>query len=91
MRSFNHLNNPTSRIDLLKQRERDIRAALAAEQMKLAKRRQRDTERLERILGAAVLKAATVSPQFKAMIAQTALREVDSKIREFLTARGWEI
>jgi hypothetical protein len=83
-------NNP-SRIDLLKQRERDIRAALAAEQMKLAKRRQRETERLERILGAAVLKAAEVFPQFKAIIAQTALRDVDGKTREFLITRGWEI
>jgi hypothetical protein len=91
VRSFNHLNNPTTRIDLLKQRERDIRAALAAEQMKLAKRRQRDTERLERIIGGAVVKAAAVFPQFKAVIAQTALREVDGKTREFLTARGWEI
>ena len=59
--------------------------------MKVAKRRQRDTERLERILGAAVLKAAAVFPQFKSVIAQTALRDVDEKTREFLTAHGWEI
>jgi hypothetical protein len=85
------VNTPATRIELLRAREKQIREALAAEQMKLAKRRQRDTERLERILGAAVLKAAAVFPQFKTVIAQTALRDVDGKTREFLTARGWDI
>jgi hypothetical protein len=83
-------NNPTARIDLLKQKERDIRAALAAEQMRLTKRQQRDTERLERILGGAVLKAAALSPDFKLMISQTALCNVaDDKARRFLAEKGW--
>jgi hypothetical protein len=83
------MKNHTARIDFLKQREREIREALAAEQMKLAKRRQRDTERLERILGAAVLRTAELSPEFKLMIAQTALCNVDDKARRMLIENGW--
>jgi hypothetical protein len=78
-----------ARIDFLKQKEREIRAALASEQMKLAKRHKRETEKLESVIGAAVLKTATVSPQFKLMIVQTALSDVDDKTRRFLVQKGW--
>jgi hypothetical protein len=84
-------NGPTARIELLRAREKQIREAMAAEQMKIAKRQRREAEKEQSILGGAVVKAAAVFPQFKAMVAQTALRDVDDKTREFLTARGWEI
>jgi hypothetical protein len=79
------------RIEYLRQKERDIRAALAQEHMKLAKRRKREGEKEQSAIGAAVVAAAAVFPDFKAMIAQTALGDVDDKTREFLKARGWEI
>ena len=79
------------RIEFLKQKERDIRAALAAEQMRLAKRQKREADKEQSIIGAAVVKATAAFPEFKVMIAATALRDVDGKTREFLTGRGWEI
>ena len=85
----NHTNgNP--RIDFLKQKEREIREALAAEQMKVAKRQKRETEKLESIIGSAVLKAASLSPEFRLMISQIALGNVtDDKARRFLSQKGW--
>lgn len=81
-----------SRIEYLRQKERDVRAALAVEQMKVAKRQKRETERLESIIGAAVVKAAAVSPEFKLAVAQVALVNVsDEKQRRFLADRGWNV
>jgi hypothetical protein len=78
------------RIEFLRAKERDIRAALAAEQLKLAKRQHRETVKLETLLGSAVHKAGALSPEFKLMIAQTALVNVtDDKARRFLTEKGW--
>ena len=78
------------RIEFLKQKDRDIRAALAAEQMKLAKRRQRDAKRRWLLLGDAVDKTAALSPEFKLMIVQTALVNItDAKARRFLAEQGW--
>ena len=78
------------RIEFLKQKERDIRAALAAEQMKLAKRRQRDAKRSWMLLGEAIDKTAALSAEFKLMIVQTALVNVtDEKARRFLAEQGW--
>ena len=42
------------RIEFLKQKERDIRAQLAAEQMKLRRQMQKEDARLFRIVGAAL-------------------------------------
>jgi len=78
------------RIEFLKQKERDFRAARVAEQVKLAKRQHRETVKLEALLGSAVHKAGALSPEFKLMIAQTALVNVtDDKARRFLTEKGW--
>lgn len=81
-----------SRIDFLRQKEREIRAALAAEVEKRAKRERRDTQKLDAILGQAVREAGSESADFRKMIAQTALGKItDEKQRGFLAARGWSL
>ena len=75
----------------LAKREAGIRAKMALLREQGRKREQQTAEKEQSIIGAAVVAAAAVFPEFKAMIAQTALRDVDGKTREFLTARGWEI
>jgi hypothetical protein len=79
-----------SRIEFLKQKERAIRAALSAEMVKRARREQRETEKLQSLIGGAVLKACARSPEFRLMIAQKALCNVtDETVRRFLADRGW--
>jgi hypothetical protein len=86
-------NNGTKRndrIEFLKQKDRDIRAALAAEMVKRARREQRETEKLQSLIGGAVLKVGSESEEFRLMIARTALCNVtDEKARRFLAERGW--
>ena len=78
------------RIEFLKQKERDIRAALAAEMVKRSRREQREMEKLQSLIGGAVLKAGIESEEFRLMIARTALCNVtEEKARRFLADRGW--
>lgn len=82
--------NGNSRIEFLKQKEREIRAALAAEMVKKAKREKRETDKLDAVLGAAVRKTGAESPDFRRMIAQTALINItDDKARRLLAGKGW--
>jgi hypothetical protein len=79
-----------SRIEFLKQKERDIRAALAAEMMKRARREKRETEKLQSLIGGAVLKSCTQSPEFRRVVLEKALSNVtDETARRFLKERGW--
>lgn len=84
--------NGNGRIEALKERQKQIQAALAAEQLKKQKRQKQATEKEQSIIGAAVVKAAAVFPEFKTIIAQTALTNIaDEKQRRFLAGRGWEV
>jgi len=83
-------NNGNARLELLLAKEKQVHEALAAERMKLAKREKRLAERERSIIGAAVVKAAAAFPDFRLMIAQTALANVsDASERRFLADRGW--
>lgn len=87
---MNDKSNGDGRIEALLARQKQIQAALAAEQLKRQKREKQATEKEQSIIGAAVVKAAVVFPDFKMMIAQTALAHVtDEKQRRFLMERGW--
>jgi hypothetical protein len=80
------------RIEFLKQKERDIRAALAVEQVKLVRRQKLLAEKEQSLIGMAVVKAAALSPEFKLAVAQVALVGItDEKQRRFLAERGWNI
>lgn len=79
-----------SRLDQLRAREKQIREALAAEQTKLAKRQKRDAAKEEALIGAAVVRAAAQSSQFRRAVMQVALAQItEEKQRTFLAARGW--
>jgi hypothetical protein len=76
---------------LLERRKR-IDEALAAARLNRQKREKRDLEKEDKLIGAAVRDAAAVFPDFKTMIAQTALARVtDEKQRRFLAERGWKM
>jgi hypothetical protein len=79
-----------NRIEFLQKKLEENRAALAAEMVKRAKREKRETDKLDALLGAAVRKAGAECPEFRLMIAQTALGNVtDDKARRFLAEKGW--
>lgn len=75
----------------LSKREDGIRARMAALREQRRKREQRDVEKEQTIVGAAVIKAAALSPQFKLAIAQVALTSVSDEQRRFLADRGWNV
>jgi hypothetical protein len=84
------LTRTNSRLELLRARERQIREKVAAEQVRLAKSQKRDAAKEEALIGAAVVRAATQSSQFKRAVMQEALAQItDSKQRAFLAGRGW--
>jgi hypothetical protein len=76
---------------LLERRKR-IDEALAAARLNRQKREKREAEKEEKLIGAAVVAAAALFPEFKVMIAQTALAHVtEEKQRRFLADRGWKM
>lgn len=84
-------SNGNGKIEALRKREAAIKAALAAEQVKQQKRRERENARLASIIGAALIENAVKNPNsFGAMVKQvlqaSSLREAD---RSFLNAKGW--
>ena len=81
-----------ARLESLLAKEKQLHEALAVERMKLAKRERREAEKELTIVGAAVVKASALSPEFKLAVAQAALVNVtDEKQRRFLGGRGWEV
>jgi hypothetical protein len=88
----NESANGNGRLELLLAREKQLHQALATERLKLAKREKREAEKEEALIGAAVVKASALSPEFKLAVAQVALVNVtDEKQRAFLRGRGWEV
>jgi len=86
--NFGDKNN--SRIDLLRQREAAVRAAIAAEKVRQQKRRDKDVAREAAVIGEALVRHAGQSADFGLMLKQVLgtaeLRESD---RAFLALKGW--
>lgn len=84
-------SNGNERIELLKKREAEIRAKLAAERLKQQKREWREYERLKSIVGAALLAAASENADFeqmlKGVLKTTAIPSESDK--RLLAAKGW--
>ena len=82
--------NRNGRIELLRKREAEIRAAIAAETVKRKKREFRDLERLKSIIGGALLATAAEDPAFavhlKERLQKAALVESETN---FLRSKGW--
>ncbi len=85
-------NNGTNngRMGLLKKREAEIRAQIAAEQMRVARRKAKDEAKLFTVVGRALAKFAADSPDFHLMLKQTLqIAVTDERERQFLAACGW--
>lgn len=82
--------NRNGRIETLRERERQIRAAIAAETVKRKKREFKEFERLKNIIGGALLASAaedtTFTQHLRERLAKCAVVESD---KTFLRSKGW--
>jgi hypothetical protein len=85
--------NGNGRIELLKKRENEIRAKIAAERVKQQKRKEKDRARLAAIIGAAMLDEAARVPDFELLLKQrlssSETLKQDERACEFLVSMGW--
>lgn len=84
-------NGMNGKIEALRKREAALKAAIAAEQVRQQKRRERENARLASIIGAALIENAAKNPDtlglmVKQVLQASELRESD---RSFLAAKGW--
>jgi hypothetical protein len=83
-------NNGNGRIEALKERERQIRAAIAAETVKRKKREFKEFERLKSIIGGALLSAAAEDPAFAGHLRERLVKcAVVESDKNFLRGKGW--
>jgi hypothetical protein len=83
-------SNGNGRIELLKKREAEIRAALAAETVKRKKREFKEFERLKKIIGGALLANAAEDPTFAAHLKERLQKAVVAGGEKgFLFSKGW--
>jgi len=83
-------SKPGDRLSALKEKERVIKAAIAAEAERDRQRRARERKRLIALLGAAALEQANRDPGFKLMVQQVLKgAELDPRDRQFLSKVGW--
>ena len=82
--------NGKGRIEALREKQRAIQAAIAAEQVKRKKREFRDYERLKAVIGGALLATAaedaTFSQHLKERLQKAAIVESE---KSFLRSKGW--
>jgi hypothetical protein len=82
--------NGNARLEALLERQKQLDALLAAEKLKLAKRKQRDDRKLFALVGEAVCEAAEKSSDFHLMLNQILGGAVtDATARRFLKERGY--
>jgi hypothetical protein len=84
--------NGNGRIEFLKQKEREIRARLAAEQVKQQKAKAKLLKREFSDLGATLCAYASQSPEFRSALKQmvaAAITVAEEPTRKFLGSRGW--
>jgi hypothetical protein len=82
--------NGNARIELLKKREAEIRAKIAAEQIKKRRRIEKENARLFALVGEALCQNAADNPEtFGLMLKQVLASTVtDDRTREFLSSKG---
>ena len=86
----NRRNGSNERIELLKKREAEIRAAIAAETVKRKKREFKEFERLKNIVGGALLANAAEDPVFAAHLKERLQKAVVVEgERNLLRSKGW--
>lgn len=82
--------NGNGRIEALREKEKQIRAAIAAETVKRKRREFKEFERLKNIIGGALLASAAEDPTFalhlKERLQKAAMVEGE---KNFLLSKGW--
>jgi len=81
-----------ARLEALLERQKQLDAQLAAEKLKLTKRKQKEEKKLGALLGRGVCAAAAQSPEFRLMLAQTlaGLGGIFTESEQrFLKLQGW--
>ncbi len=83
-------NNGNGRIEALREKEKQIRAAIAAETVKCKKREFKEFERLKNIVGGALLANAAEDPVFAAHLKERLQKAVVVEgERNLLRSKGW--
>jgi hypothetical protein len=83
-------NGSVSRLAVLRERERELRAQIASEQTRLTRRKERDDARLYSIVGRALVENGEKSSEFRLMLSQVLNTSItDERARRLLAARGW--
>ena len=78
------------RIELLKKREAEIKAKIAAERVKQQRREEKETERLRAVIGSVVLASAAQHREVELMLRSTlAAAELGESERKLLAQKGW--
>jgi hypothetical protein len=80
-----------SRLELLRDKENAVKAAIAAEKVKQQQQKERDKARLASIIGLALIEVCDKQPEsvgfmVRQILSASSLRETD---RSFLAAKGW--
>jgi hypothetical protein len=88
-------NNRTPRaaeLEKLLNLQKRMDARVAAAKLDIQRHEARAVQREQSLIGEAVMKAVTVYPDFRTIIAQTALGFIsDEKQLRFLSDRGWKV
>ncbi len=84
-------NTANDRIEALRKREAAIKAAIAAEQIRRQKRRDKDHARLVTIFGACLLSDLETHPELRAGFEQSLKRTATGRDLEFLQSKGWRL
>jgi hypothetical protein len=83
-------NGNANRLAALREREAALRKAIATEQVRLQKRREKDRARLTSIVGEALLGEAARVPDFALLLKQMLKKNVtDDKTARFVEQMGW--
>jgi hypothetical protein len=80
-----------NKLDALRKREAALKAAIAAEQVRQQKRKEKVQARLASVLGACILVDLKTSPQLGALIEESLKRNCNPRDAEFLRATGWHV
>jgi hypothetical protein len=80
----------SDKLAALRNREAALKQAIAEEQVRLQKRREKDRTRLALIVGEALLGEAARVPDFALLVKQTLKKNVtDDKTARFVEQMGW--
>ncbi len=80
-----------NKLDALRKREAALKAAIAAEQVKQQKRKEKVQGRLASVLGACMLADLKANPQLGHLIEESLKRNCNPRDAEFLKAIGWRV